>query len=403
MSRPGWKAAVLVVAVLDLVGAQIAKRVLPGWFSDMPGSNPRVQSPVFHHGFRPLMSTMQRFGPRLYPLHTNSLGFIDGSARTIDPAGSGCRVLVMGDSFAEGLGNAWPDTFAGRLAARWAGQGMDVLNAAVVSYSPSVHFRKLKHLLDDRGLRVDAVLLFVDLSDVADEWEQYDFDSSGNVTARARDWIMRGGRGDATAWDRAWFRLQDNSMLVHLARDVGVRLLRRWQGPTEVVPRLPDPPSRAAPEPPLGGIAPPPIRLEPEAAARRVPDAWQDHRARWTIDAVLYDKFAAFGLAKAAAMMDRLLVLLRERRIDLTIFVYPWPDQIVAGDRDSVQVRFWRQWAATREVGFVDLFPLFLDAGPAAEVLSRYVIRRDFHWNEAGHALVADAVARAVDARRLCR
>ncbi|MCC6467048.1 MAG: hypothetical protein IT563_01905 [Alphaproteobacteria bacterium] len=404
LPRVSWRALIAfgaILVLLDIGTAQIAKRVLPQWFSAMPGSSARAFSPLYHHGFRPMMATKQRFGPLLYPIYTNSLAMVDGRARKVDPKAGGCRVLVMGDSFTEGVGNAWPETFAGRLAAAWAPRGVEVLNAAAVSYSPTIHYRKLKYLLDEIGLRVDSVLLFLDLSDIADEWEQYDLGPDGNVKGRAPDWLMRRDREPA-GFDRAWFLLQDNSAILHLLRDAAIRLGRSLWGEEPDPPRPPAPAPRAAPVPPLGAIEPPPIVLAHEARARRVAGAWEDHRARWTIDQDRYDAFGRFGLAKAAAMMDRLALLLRERLLPLTVVVYPWPDQIVAGDRDSVQVRFWRAWARTRGAGFIDLFPLFLDKGPADEALARYVIARDFHWNAAGHALVAEAIDRQFDPRRSC-
>ncbi|MCC7048758.1 MAG: hypothetical protein IT562_18730 [Alphaproteobacteria bacterium] len=402
--RFSWRALAIFGAVLlalDLGTAQIAKRVLPQWFSAMPGSSARASSTIYHHGFRPSVATKQRFGPLLYPIYTNSLAMVDGRARKVDPRAGGCRVLLMGDSFAEGVGNAWLDTFAGRLASAWALRGVEVLNAAAVSYSPTIHYRKLKYLLDEAGLRVDSVLLFLDLSDIADEWEQYELGPDGNVQGRAPDWLMRHDR-EASAWDRAWFLMQDNSAILHLLRDAAIRAGRGLWGEGQESQRPSPPPPRLAPVPPLGAIEPPPIVLTPEARARRLEGAWEDHRARWTIDQDRYDGFGRFGLAKAAAMMDRLVLLLRERLLPLTIVVYPWPDQIVAGDRDSVQVRFWRAWARTRGTGFIDLFPLFLDGGTPAEVIGRYVIPRDFHWNAAGHAMVAAAIDRQFDPRRSC-
>ncbi len=210
----------------------------------------------------------------------------------------------MGDSFTEGVGNAWADTFAGRLSAALAPKGVEVLNAGVVSYAPTVHWRKLRHLLDDRELRVDSVLLFLDLSDIADEWEVYDLDAQGNVTARVPDWLMR-RQGQAGAFDRLLFLLQDNSVILHLVRDLYVRAARGWRGELPDAPRPADPPPRAMPVPPLGPIAPPAILLSPEARAKRLPGAWEDHRARWTFDQDRYEKFGRYGLVKAAAMTQR--------------------------------------------------------------------------------------------------
>lgn len=399
-----WRAALAFVAILvacDIGLAQIAKRMLPQWFSDMPGSNPRAFSPIFHHGFRPTMDTWQRFGPILYKLRTNSLGMVDAAPREVDAKGGGCRLLLMGDSFTEGVGNAWADAFAGRLSAALAPKGAEVLNAGVVSYAPTVHWRKLRHLLDDRGLRVDSVLLFLDLSDIADEWEVYDLDAQGNVTARVPDWLMR-RQGQPGQVDRLLFLLQDNSLTLHLFRDLYVRAERGWRGEPPDAPRPADPPPRAMPVPPLGAIEPPPILLDAEARARRLPGAWEDHRARWTFDQGRYDTFGRFGLVKAAAMMDRIVQELRARKIGLTVAIYPWPDQIVVGDRNSVQQRFWAAWAGSRGVALIDLFPLFLDAGDPRAVIDRYIIPRDFHWNAAGHALVADALLPRLDPTKFC-
>ncbi len=389
-----WRAALVflaILAALDIGLAQVAKSMLPQWFTDMPGSNPRAFSALYHHGFRPMMDTKQRFGPILYPLRTNSLGLVDAAPRVVDPKGGGCRLLLMGDSFTEGVGNPWADTFAGRLSTALAPRGVEVLNAGVVSYAPTVHLRKLRHLLDDRGLRVDHVLLFLDLSDIADEWEVYDLDAQGNVTARVPDWLMR-RQGQPGPFDRLLFLLQDNSVILHLARDLYMRAERRWAGEPPDQPRPADPPPRPMPVPPLGPIQPPPILLDPVSRAKRLVGAWEDHRARWTFEENRYDKFGRFGLVKAAAVMDGIVQDLRARNIGLTLAIYPWPDQIVVGDRDSVQQRFWRQWAESRGVALIDLFPHFLDAGDPQKVLDRYIIPRDFHWNAAGHALVAEAV-----------
>lgn len=393
--RPAAAFAVLlaILAVLDIGLAQIGKRVLPQWFTALPGNNPREFSAIYDHGFRPMMATWQRFGPLLYPLFTNSLGMVDAAPRVVDPKGGSCRLLLMGDSFTEGVGNAWPDTFAGRLAAALQPRGVEVLNGGVVSYAPTVHWRRLRYLLEDRGLRVDAVLLFLDLSDIADEWEVYGLDARGNVTARMVDWMMRRDR-EVTGWDRAWAFLQDNSLLLHLSQELGHRALRHWRGEPEDPQRPAPPPPREPPVPPMGALETPDILLDDAARALRLPGVWEDHRARWTFDQARYDQFGRFGLLKAAAAMDRIALLLRERKLPLTVVIYPWVDQIVVGDRNSVHQRFWRQWAQSRGVPLIDLFPLFLDAGDAKGVIERYVIPRDFHWNAAGHALVADALLR---------
>jgi lysophospholipase L1-like esterase len=94
--------------------------------------------------------------------------------------------------------------------------------------------------------------------------------------------------------------------------------------------------------------------------------------------------------------MTRLAALLRARGIPLTIVVYPWPHQLIWEDRSSVQVTYWRDWAAREQTGFIELFTTFFaeaDAMGTSEALARYFIEDDIHWTADGHRLVAVRVA----------
>ena len=61
-------------------------------------------------------------------------------------------------------------------------RGVEVLNAAVVSYSPVIHARKLRHLLVDLGLEVDEVVVLLDVSDTKNDALDYAVDGQGRVT-----------------------------------------------------------------------------------------------------------------------------------------------------------------------------------------------------------------------------
>jgi lysophospholipase L1-like esterase len=99
--------------------------------------------------------------------------------------------------------------------------------------------------------------------------------------------------------------------------------------------------------------------------------------------------YAERGFRLAAANMRRLVHLCRERRIAVTLVVYPWRTNIARQERDHVQRRFWRAFAHEHGVRVVDLFPPFMEQGAAYEAL---FIDDDVHWNARGHALVAAQV-----------
>ena len=66
------------------------------------------------------------------------------------------------------------DTFAGMLyrAGQERSEKIEFLNAGVLSYSPSIYYKKIKYLLQS-GLQFDEVVLFSDTSDGMDEATSY--------------------------------------------------------------------------------------------------------------------------------------------------------------------------------------------------------------------------------------
>src|SRR5215470_18819982 len=134
----------------------------------------RIANPVYDHGFSAKFEGYDVWGEVRYPLITNSLGFKDASPRDVPLKSSARRILLIGDSFAEGIGMSFEDSFAGQLqrAGEARSERVEFLNAGVASYSPSIYYRKIKHLLE-AGLQFDEVVVFSDTSDVTDEATSY--------------------------------------------------------------------------------------------------------------------------------------------------------------------------------------------------------------------------------------
>jgi hypothetical protein len=62
------------------------------------------------------------------------------------------------------------------------------------------------------------------------------------------------------------------------------------------------------------------------------------------------------------------------------------------GDRGaSLQEKAWREFAAGKDVDFINYFPIFSQVG-ADEASERYFIPGDVHWNAEGHKLIAETV-----------
>ena len=327
----------------------------------------RSRDSVYHHDLRPnARIDTAAYGDIIYPLRTNSLGFKDADVRQVDLATSRQRTLFIGDSFTEGIGVAYESTFVGRFAAIAARRGIDVSNAAVASYSPIIYWKKTVDLIDRRHVPVSEVVVFIDISDIQDEVNYY-VDSAGRMQTRASlGFFDDVGAGSKNA----------------KAPRAGVvsRLKAGWKSNSLLYRMVPS--SRAAmgpaPQPPPGCRLP---RF----------DGNYECRGGWTSSPAVMAAFGAEGLKTAQVHMSALSEYLRSNQIPLTVVVYPWPQQLRWGDRTSLQVSVWRDWAEREHAQFIELFTPFFAAADSTSVdavVKRYFVHDNVHWNDAGHALV---------------
>jgi hypothetical protein len=342
-----------VLALLDLGGTALYARFRPQFYR--PQSAFRVSSDIYHHGFRPMASVdLEYWGPLAAPYRTNSLGFRDRAVREVPLAGDERRLVFIGDSFTEGIGVPYEQTFVGILEQELAPRGIEVLNAGAASYTPIIYYRRVKHLLEDVGLRFDELVVCIDIGDIQDE-VGYKLDADGRVLFKQQRWQQetdanwRAGKPAWLAWPRVHGWLRKNTLVTSTLYDFLLGALSRG-------------PRRAA---------------------------------AWTLDPQAFEQYGREGLSRARDNMDRLADLLARHGVRLTVAVYPWPDQILARDADSRQVREWRAWAEQHGAGFIDCFPAFLEGEPAAIVRDEF-IGGDIHWNEAGHARIARVMREAL-------
>lgn len=343
----------LCAALLDLAFGAIARSRTQASF--------RMAHPYYHHGLQPGSDAETVWGGRRYAMHVDALGFRSaGGGTEVARAPAGRRTVLIGDSMLEGLGVAFPQTVAGLLAERGRARGVEVLNAAAVSYSPKLYELRTRWLVEREGLGFDRLVVFLDLSDVQDEvnYEAFEPRDAGGVRALATAWRRRSLV--AQLLDRYVFERSaiDNQFRRDADLDVWMKTVDAYMRP------------------------------------KGNPDAG---RWEWTYDDAAYRAFGERGLALAAEHMRSLAGFAREHAIELVIVVYPSPYQIFANERAGKQTEFWRAFAERERVGFVDLFPAFVDPArlPADAAYERYFIPDDVHWNEAGQAFVADLVEEA--------
>lgn len=328
---------------------------------------PRVDRPAFraadeffHHGIQPSAQGVYVYGPHSAEFFSNSLGLRDAKMREVPLTSSQRRILFIGDSFTEAGPISWEKSFVGRMAQALADRDVEVLNAGVASYCPTLQRVKLRQLIQKQGLKVDRVVLCLDISDLKDEF-YYEEGADGRVHTVAygpfHEKAERLARADAVCnWLEA--RVEKNFVILGaIIRNARLQW-RRHASSTGVT--------------------------EYDAVPEWAFD-WPDYQGPY---AYLVEQ----GLQQTKKEMSRLAEELRLLQIPLTLVVYPWPQQVRAGTRPSRAETEWAAWAKENGADFISLFPIFVNQVPPDEILKRYYWKNDCHWNEEGHRLVAETL-----------
>ena len=314
------------------------------FFSDRKINQFRVKSFFCHHGLEVNTHTKTFWGETdvdRYDIYTNSLGFIDESSRDISLKTDAKRLLFMGDSFTEGVGYPWPTTFVGKISKTLKKQGIEVLNAGVVSYSPKLHYLRLKKLLLN-GLQVDRIMLLLDISDMQDEVVYKYF-----VPAKVGESLFLYRMN--TFFIRHSFLYHSYYKQIYLAN----------KNP-----------------------------LDPEKSP-----FWKSHKRfhrltpQWIYNDKEFDRWGREGLASADSYLKKIAELCEQHNIAFSMVIYPWPNELKRKELDDRHHRYWTKFSQDNNIELIDMFPLFFNLGESSP---DYFIEGDVHWTPQGHQLVYD-------------
>ncbi len=298
----------------------------------------RIPHHYYHHCLRPMTESEAVWGNNTYIIRTNSLGFKDADMRCVELKTDMRRTLFMGDSFTEGIGYDFEETFVGLLSQRTKDH-IEILNAGVVSYSPKTYYLKTEYLIK-KGLEFDEIVIMLDISDIQDEiiYEYF-------TPSEKPDYLKK-----------IDIRLSNYSYSYrHLFRNILKRLLSS-DNETDIS----------------------------EIFQGTLPD-----RGSWSYDDEVFHDWGKRGLALAGLNMENLIALCKEKGIKPVIAVYPWPAQIMNDSSESRQVVFWEQFCKAEGIDFINLFPYFF-VEDSHKTVVKYFIEGDDHWNAKGHKYIAE-------------
>lgn len=190
------------------------------------------------------------------------------------------------------MGVSYADTFVGLIDTVLAPEGIEVLNAGVNSYSPSLYFAKTRYLIQDVGLDFNELVVFLDMSDIMNEAKMYFLNSQGVVQPRKN------------ATESPVNRLKDffrrNSILYGFPR--ALKIWKKFYFPSS--------------DPNKNNVI-------------------NDPSSSWATNPEVYSEWGERGMKQSQKIMTRLKQLLDDQGIKMTLAVYPWPGQIYYQDINS--------------------------------------------------------------------
>jgi len=298
------------------------------------GAEYTIRHPIYHHDLKKNFTQENYFQFKKYKIITNSLGFKDSKIRNIEKNSSERRIMFIGDSFTEGVGLDYENTFVGIIDKYLYKNKISVLNAGVQGYSPKIYYRKIKYLIEDEGIKFSDLVVYIDIGDTSDEAIYLLIDNNDNVVSKKNNFYK------FILLDDIRLLLKKNTLIIFNSLSTIKQIIKAT--PCE------------------------------------------------HLDCT----YANYGFEESIKYMNKLYELCTKNQINLIIAVYPWPSQILEEDLNSKQVQIWDNWTRQKKIQFINYFPQLVKVNISIEekkkIIEKFYFKNDVHFNINGNKLIAD-------------
>ena len=339
------------------------------WHEMYPDKYWRIPSYIYHHDLKPNVEETETWGGNKYKFTTNSLGFRDFEIRKISKINpQKKRILLIGDSMTEGA-LEYSISYSGLLT-KYYKDNYEVLNAGVGSYSPTNYYYKIKYYLD-QGYKFNNIIIFLDISDVVDE-QKYKYDDNDNL-------ILKKNFYNKKVSSNIFIYLRDNFITfrtISLIIDNTEKLKNfiKFKYKSSIF-----------------------FKKNIFLISKRDIELYKMINldiGAWTqnIDEFRYNiKNVESGINRAEKNLQRLARLADKNNINITLVIYPWPNQIYF--EYNFYRNYWKNFSQKNNINFIDLYDDIIDHSKKAEenILENYILG-DIHFNKNGNFKIFNAL-----------
>lgn len=307
-----------------------------------------------HHRLKENFKGISKYGYLEPFVCTNNFGLKDECGRKNR---KNYKIGIIGDSIIQGVGLSYEDTLVGILN---KDKKLDVANLGTGSYSPLIYFHRLKELLE-LGFVFDHIIVFIDISDIQDE-TLYSFKNGklihkfDEIKIYETEEIEQLQKNDINSKIRS---LILNNFKLSFSTISTIKRKFFLYDPYKVFPN-------------------------------DIP------RYSWTFNNNLKDfdsEEINSGIEKAKGNMSKIYKLLTENEINLSIAVYPLPEQLLYDVENNLQSIVWKKFCFEKCFKFFDFNKIFFEKKNSMnekKFYKKYFIPYDEHFNYNGNKLIAE-------------
>jgi len=305
----------------------------------------RVPNEFYEYGFKKNYVTKSAvWGNQYYTFCSDNRGF---KFNCIEKEKKYYKYAFIGDSFTEGIGLPFEQTFVGIFKDKI---NNDVINLGVASYSPVIYLKKIEYFLNN-GLNFEHLILAIDLTDLEDDWKRSNKKIYENNLEKKNKIILN----------------KQNLKLFLLNNfEVTAFILRRLNWYYK-------------------------INFRSDKILNHLD--FEKNGASWS-----YIENYSLLDAKIKNLednVDKIFTLLKDKKIKFSILIYPHQASLLYDIDKSRYYNLWKSYCENKCEYFIDAYSGFFDEinqSSQNQVIEKYYIPLDSHLNHAGNIKVADYI-----------
>ena len=303
----------------------------------------RVEHPYFGHTIKARYEGRARWGHLEPQLCTDRNGFKTSCDKT-DRSSLSFDVVFIGDSFTEAVGMNYEDSFIGMYDL--AHPTLEIANLGIAGYRFSNYVNKIAYYLE-RGLKTKHVVVFIDNSDVFDEFAANNKPSLKTSSHSDKNW---------------------RNNFVRYWKNLKIFVRQNFHYTSRIF-----------------------LYFKYSIWSSHDRGTYYNTATEWSYHPDISESRVATITSVGLAKMEQLWTLLNQHGIALSVGVYPYREQLLYSDENNRQVQIWEQFCKQRCFSFINAFPAFFDLKKQSgvdEVIQRYFILGDGHYTEKGNEVV---------------